>query len=398
MKLVSSQSPSDAGARPDTTTLVVASPAMTRLLAMAESAAKSPATVLLTGESGVGKDLIARHIHNHSSRRVAPFVGVNCAGLSEVRLESELFGHIRGPGKLRLAHRGTLFLDECGDMIRRMQAWLMRFLENSDVSAVGSEEGQAPVDVRVIAATNRNLDDLVAAGQFREDLLYRLRVIHLHVPPLRDRPEDVCALITHFLARADRELSFTADALRRAFALRVAGQRSRTPERRRTARLAVGTGTRRGRTAANLDSMRTRAVDGRGPGVRGTIGRHVRISEQLRGDERRGSRTPTRHVTTCRHMAASLRAQSLIYQLLTVLGERHHSCVQNSVSRGGALCVATVAPRQNANHASEFVGFPIAGKSSSRAANVRRRQCGHDGIARHGRARGGKPGQGADHG
>ena len=277
MKLVSSKSPSDAGAHPDTTTLVVASRAMTRLLAMAESAAKSPATVLLTGESGVGKDLIARYIHNHSSRRVAPFVGVNCAGLSEARLESELFGHIRGlpacekRGKLRLAHRGTLFLDECGDMIRRMQAWLMRFLENGDVSAVGSEEGQAPVDVRVIAATNRNLDDLVAAGQFREDLLYRLRVIHLHVPPLRDRPEDVCALIRALPCARRSRAEFHCRCPSSAFALRVAGQRSRTPERRRTARLAVGTGTRRGRTAANLDSMRTRAVDGRGPGVRGTI-------------------------------------------------------------------------------------------------------------------------------
>ena len=224
MKIVSSRSPSDVGAPPEQTSFVVASRAMTELLAMAERAAKSPATVLITGESGVGKDLVARYIHSQSSRRLAPFVAVNCAGLTEARLESELFGHVNGNmtgawpekrGKLRLAHRGTLFLDEVGDMILRMQAWLLRFLENGEIQAVGSDQSQAPVDVRVVAATNRNLDDLVAAGQFREDLLYRLRVIHLHVPPLRERAEDVHALMRHFLARSGRDLSFTDDALRR---------------------------------------------------------------------------------------------------------------------------------------------------------------------------------------
>ena len=150
-------------------------------------------------------------------------MAVNCAGLTEARLESELFGHVNENmtsawpekrGKLQLAHRGTLFLDQVGDMILRMQAWLLRFLENGEIQAVGSHQSRAPVDVRVIAATNRNLNDLVAAGQFREDLLYRLRVIHLHVPPLRERPEDVHALMRHFLARSGRELSFTDGALR----------------------------------------------------------------------------------------------------------------------------------------------------------------------------------------
>ena len=194
---------------------------MRELLAMAKRAAKSPATVLITGESGVGKDLVARFIHGESSRRLAPFVAVNCAGLTEARVESELFGHIvktstgswpEKHGKLRLAHRGTLFLDQVGDMIVRMQAWLVQFLENGEIPALDSE--QSPVDVRVLAATNRNLDKLVAAGEFREDLLYRLRVIHLHVPPLRERPEDVHGLVQHFLARSGRELSFTDDALR----------------------------------------------------------------------------------------------------------------------------------------------------------------------------------------
>ena len=152
-----------------------------------------------------------------------PFVAVNCAGLTETLLESELFGHVKGSftgayrdkrGKLQLAHRGTLFLDEVGEMSLRMQALLLRFLENGEIQAVGSDQSQARVDVRVVAATNRNLSDLVATGQFREDLLYRLRVIHLHVPPLRERPEDVQALMTHFLEQAGRNLTFTDDALR----------------------------------------------------------------------------------------------------------------------------------------------------------------------------------------
>ena len=205
--------------------LVVASRTMTDLLSIAERAAKSPAKVLITGESGVGKDVVARFIHNQSARKAGPFVAVNCAGVTETLLESELFGHVKGSftgayrdkrGKIQLAHRGTLFLDEVGEMSLRMQALLLRFLENGEIQAVGSDQPQARVDVRVVAATNRNLGDLVATGQFREDLLYRLRVIHLHVPPLRERPEDVQALARHFLARAGRELTFS-DEVQRAF-------------------------------------------------------------------------------------------------------------------------------------------------------------------------------------
>jgi transcriptional regulator with PAS, ATPase and Fis domain len=196
---------------------------MTELLAMAARAAESPAKVLITGESGVGKDVVARYVHSRSSRRLAPFVAVNCAGVTETLLESELFGHVKGSftgayrdkrGKLQLAHLGTLFLDEVGEMSLRMQALLLRFLENGEIQAVGSDQSQAHVDVRVVAATNRNLDGLVAAGQFREDLLYRLRVIHLHVPPLRERAQDIQALIQHFLAAAGRDPGFTDDALR----------------------------------------------------------------------------------------------------------------------------------------------------------------------------------------
>jgi two-component system, NtrC family, response regulator AtoC len=207
----------------EATRIVVASRAMTELLSKAERAGASSAKALITGESGSGKDVVARHIHSHSNRRLAPFVAVNCAGVAETLLESELFGHVKGSftgayrdkrGKLQLAHRGTLFLDEVGEMSLRMQALLLRFLENGEIQSVGSDESHAQVDVRVIAATNRNLNDLVAAGQFREDLLYRLRVIHLHVPPLRERPEDVQALVNHFVERAGRQLTFTEDALR----------------------------------------------------------------------------------------------------------------------------------------------------------------------------------------
>ena len=177
---------------------VVASRAMTELLSIAERAAKSPAKVLITGESGVGKDVVARFIHSQSSRKAAPFVAVNCAGLTETLLESELFGHVKGSftgayrdkkGKIQLAHRGTLFLDEVGEMSLRMKALLLRFLENGEIQAVGSDQPQAHLDVRVVAATNRNLTEHVAAGHFREDLLYRLRVIHLHVPPCGNGPK-----------------------------------------------------------------------------------------------------------------------------------------------------------------------------------------------------------------
>jgi len=196
---------------------------MLELLSMAERAAAGTAKTLITGESGVGKDVVARHIHAHSKRRHREFVPVNCAGVTETLLESELFGHVKGSftgayrdktGKLRLADGGTLFLDEVGEMSLRMQALLLRFLENGEIQAVGSDTARMSVDVRVIAATNRDLTELVEAGTFREDLLYRLRVIHLHVPPLRERIEDVRPLTTHFLARSGRSLTLTDDAWR----------------------------------------------------------------------------------------------------------------------------------------------------------------------------------------
>ena len=203
--------------------LIVASASMHALVAAADRAALSDGKVLLTGESGVGKDLIARRIHTHSRRASQPFVPVNCAGLTESLLESELFGHVKGSftgayrdkiGKLQAAHGGTVFLDEVGEMSLRMQAMLLRFLENGEIQAVGADTRVSTVNVRVIAATNRNLPDLIAAGQFREDLLYRLRVIHIDVPPLRDRRDDIPVLVAHFVDRTARKARFTEDAMR----------------------------------------------------------------------------------------------------------------------------------------------------------------------------------------
>jgi transcriptional regulator with PAS, ATPase and Fis domain len=194
---------------------------MSMLIAMAERAGSSDAKVLITGESGVGKDRIARLIHERSPRKGYPFVAVNCAGLSETLLESELFGHVKGSftgayrdkiGQLQLAHRGTLFLDEVGEMSLRMQALLLRFLENGEIQSVGADSSGSRVDVRVVAATNRNLAELIAAGQFREDLMYRLRVVHLHVPPLRERPEDIRPLVDHFIKRSGRPMTVSERA------------------------------------------------------------------------------------------------------------------------------------------------------------------------------------------
>ena len=198
--------------------IVVANPQMRELLQFAERAPDSNAKVLITGESGTGKDLVARHVHFSSSRRSAEFVAVNCAGVTESLLESELFGHMKGSftgayrdkiGTLQRAHRGTLFLDEVGEMSLRMQAVLLRFLENGEIQAVGADNSTTTVDVRVIAATNRNLPEMVSAGQFREDLLYRLRVVHLHVPPLRERKDEIRPLAAAFIKKFGRDVEFS---------------------------------------------------------------------------------------------------------------------------------------------------------------------------------------------
>jgi transcriptional regulator with GAF, ATPase, and Fis domain len=173
-----------------------------------ERVAHADAKVLITGESGVGKELVARALHTRSGRSTRPFVPVNCAGLPETLLESELFGHVKGsftgayrdkPGKLEIADHGTVFLDEIGEMTLRMQGLLLRFLETGELQKIGSDRAVGRTNVRVVAATNRDLRELIALGQFREDLFYRLNVIHLVVPPLRERKEDIPVMIEHFL-------------------------------------------------------------------------------------------------------------------------------------------------------------------------------------------------------
>ncbi|MHB1417783.1 MAG: sigma-54 interaction domain-containing protein, partial [Chloroflexota bacterium] len=169
--------------------------------------ARSEATVLITGETGTGKELVAEVLHNNSSYRTGPMIKVACAALPETLLESELFGHEKGSftgalnqrkGRFELAHRGTIFLDEIGEMTLATQKKLLRVLQEREFERVGGTVS-VKVDTRVVTATNKNLADEVASGHFREDLYYRLNVIHLHLPPLRERKDDIPLLTEHFL-------------------------------------------------------------------------------------------------------------------------------------------------------------------------------------------------------
>ncbi|MEQ1758851.1 MAG: sigma-54 dependent transcriptional regulator [Vicinamibacterales bacterium] len=186
--------------------IVGQSPALRKVLESVQRAAPTNATVLLLGESGVGKELVARAVHRNSSRAGQRFVQVNCAAIPEELIESELFGHEKGSftgatekqlGKFEQADRGTIFLDEVGDMSPKTQAKVLRVLQEQEVERIGSAR-TIKVDVRVIAATNKNLDDAITKGEFREDLFFRLNVIPIVVPPLRERREDIPHLIQHF--------------------------------------------------------------------------------------------------------------------------------------------------------------------------------------------------------
>ena len=189
--------------------IVGRSPAMLRVHEQIKNAARSEAPAIVLGESGTGKELVAAAIHALSRRKDGPFIKVNCAALNEHLLESELFGHRRGSftgamrdrqGRFEAASGGTIFLDEIGDMPAAMQAKLLRVLEGKEIERVG-ENTPIPIDVRLVSATNRGLAALVASGVFREDLLYRVNVIPITLPPLRERVEDIPLLVAHFLAR-----------------------------------------------------------------------------------------------------------------------------------------------------------------------------------------------------
>ena len=188
---------------------------MAQAIHTAKKAASSKSTILLLGESGTGKELFARAIHKWSPRKDRPFVAVNCVGLSKELLESELFGHERGAftgahqlkkGKIELAHGGTVFLDELGDVSPEIQTKLLRFLQEREFERVGGMEPMR-VDVRIIAATNRNLEDAVKEGRFREDLYYRVNVVPITLPPLRNRKEDIPDLAQFFVARFSQEIN-----------------------------------------------------------------------------------------------------------------------------------------------------------------------------------------------
>jgi transcriptional regulator with GAF, ATPase, and Fis domain len=198
--------------------LVGTSEALRLIEAEAEMAARSDAKVLITGETGVGKEVVARLIHHRSARASAPLVTLNCAGLPDSLLESELFGHVRGsftgayrdkPGLLEMAPNGTLFLDEVGEMSTRMQAVLLRFLESGEIQRVGAERSHTRVNVRLVTATNRDLESQIVSGAFREDLFFRLNVIRLSIPPLRERVDDIPPLVNYFL-HSYRQVHHTA--------------------------------------------------------------------------------------------------------------------------------------------------------------------------------------------
>jgi formate hydrogenlyase transcriptional activator len=192
-----------------------------RVLQMVETVARGDSTVLLLGETGTGKEIIARAIHRHSPRRGRPFVKLNCAAIPTGLLESELFGHERGSftgaiaekiGRIELAHQGSLFLDEIGDITLELQPKLLRVLQEREFERLGSTRTQK-VDVRFVAATHRDLEGMILEKLFRSDLYYRLNVFPIHVPPLRERPEDIPLLAHHFVQQATRRMRKTIDTI-----------------------------------------------------------------------------------------------------------------------------------------------------------------------------------------
>jgi formate hydrogenlyase transcriptional activator len=209
------------------------SSALRRVLQMIETVAREDSTVLLLGETGTGKELIARAIHGHSSRNARPFVKLNCAAIPTGLLESELFGHERGSftgaiaqkiGRLELAHQGSLFLDEMGDIPLELQPKLLRVLQEREFERLGSTRTQK-VDVRIVAATHRDLEGMIIEKQFRSDLYYRVNVFPIQVPPLRERPDDIPLLVEHFVRQATQRMGKTINTIPQDTADALSGYR-----------------------------------------------------------------------------------------------------------------------------------------------------------------------------
>ena len=203
------------------------SPAFKEVLRLTERASAVDSPVLITGESGTGKELLARAVHLNSKRSKRPFVAINCGAIPDELVESELFGHLKGAftnavadrrGRFEVADGGTIFLDEISEMKTSTQAKLLRILQQGELQRVGSDRARQ-VDVRVVAATNRNIEELIGEGSFREDLYYRLNVLHILVPPLRNHREDVEALVSHFVQRLNNKLGEAKDISHNALAL-----------------------------------------------------------------------------------------------------------------------------------------------------------------------------------
>ena len=337
--------------------IVGQSPALRGVLESVQRAAPTNATVLLLGESGVGKELVARTIHRNSPRAGQRFVQVNCAAIPEELIESELFGHEKGSftgatekqvGKFEQADRGTIFLDEVGDMSQKTQAKVLRVLQEQEVERLGSAR-TIKVDVRVIAATNKNLEEAIERGEFREDLYFRLNVIPIVVPPLRERREDIPRLVQHFAKRTARGAQPQTETVRavgdgRAVALSLARQHPRAAQHRRAAddHDADRCGPRRGsaadirnaeasaaRTSAPVPTPaaenipRTRCRSRRAAGrrrhasrVQGRCGARVSRPEAAReqlehledgGDHRHAAQQSLQEARTVRHQAGSRR-------------------------------------------------------------------------------------------
>jgi len=221
----------DANRPPGQTQMIGQSAAMKKVLEMVDRVASLPSSVLITGESGTGKDLVARALHERGSRARAPFVPINCAAIPETLLESELFGHVKGAftgatdnkeGLLKTAGDGTIFLDELGEMPLAIQAKLLRAIESREIQPVGSTR-RIPIGARIVTATNRDLKAEAQTGRFREDLYFRLAVVELRVPPLRERREDIPQLANHFVAKYARELGRAVRGIHRDALRQLAG-------------------------------------------------------------------------------------------------------------------------------------------------------------------------------